>query len=215
MPSMFGPTTGCGEGSRPASSVATSGISERLAEYLSTRHIDLALAATARIDICPEDGPRPGWIRIPYLSLTKIWGYRYRVLGEHSGGPKYWSPPGQDIHLYNPFGHGPHSDRIVFCEGEFDTLAAESVGANAVGIPGVGITDHVFSKSWARMFDGAELLIAFDGDDAGRDAALRLRDGLRKLGRRATIVDVPDGLDLNSWLIEDREGLRKALEGGT
>jgi DNA primase len=100
-------------------------------------------------------------------------------------------------------------------EGEMDTIVLSGCGVDAVGIPGAN-HDHLFKRTWVHMFHGADVVLCLDGDDHGRAAGLRLRDGFASHGIAVTMVDVPDGLDINEWYVEDPDGLRQALDqGGT
>lgn len=44
------------------------------------------------------------------------------------------------------------------------------------------------------------IVLAFDGDGAGRDARLRLAGSIRLAGKTLSEVDLPDGADPASWL---------------
>ena len=159
------------------------------------------------VHVSPSDGERPGWIAIPYLNKTGNWGNRYRNPTPLDKRDRYWNPPGQDTHLYNP-GHVGFADEVViFCEGEMDTLVLLNLGFPAVGIPGVGQTDRMFNSAWIHLFAGAEVYIMMDGDEYGRDAAHRLREGFDSRGVKAKIIEVPDNHDINSWYNEDKEAL--------
>lgn len=46
----------------------------------------------------------------------------------------------------------------------------------------------------------ATLVLALDGDVAGRDGRRRLAGALRSAGRTAAEVELPDGADPASWL---------------
>lgn len=99
---------------------------------------------------------------------------------------------------------------IWITEGEFDTLVLCGLGKEAVGLPGTGNTD-MFRREWVHIFAGADIYIACDGDEQGRDAAARLRNGFEMSGLHAIVVDVPDKLDINEWYVEDPDGLRQVL----
>lgn len=160
--------------------------------------------------LCPEDGPRPGWLEIPYLNLSGSWGNRYRNLNPDSKKDRYWNPSGQEMHLYNPEGHGPHSEVIVLCEGELDTIIMNQAGFPGVGVGGVG-TGTSFRREWALLYAEADMLIAFDGDEPGRAAAEKLAMALDGMGLSVYIVPIPDGHDVNDWYLSDPEGFVKTM----
>lgn len=134
-------------------------------------------------------------IRIPYPNMKGLW-YERKALDprlDPKGRPKILSPKGATHHLYNPLKLGPNADFVVICEGEYDTLSAIDAGYPAVGSQGT----ETFAATWARLFTGAIAIIAFDGDNAGRKAAMGLRQWLRKVGGDAYIVEMSEGEDLN------------------
>ena len=82
---------------------------------------------------------------------------------------------------------GPAPDWAVVAEGLFDWLALTGWGLPAVAALGTQGVDRVASalRGCPRVF------LAFDGDDAGREATERL---LTLLGRRAAAVTLPRGV---------------------
>jgi hypothetical protein len=150
---------------------------------------------------------RPGWVAFPYPHLSGVWHTRYRKLVD-DGGPRWWQPEGSRTHLYNPLRLGPDVDRVMLAEGEVDTLTLIHLGFPAVGVPGVGHVQGVFSRVFALLFDEAEVSVAFDGDQAGRRAA----DLLKETFPKCHLIPVPDNEDVNSWWIRDPAGLRSVLQ---
>ena len=82
---------------------------------------------------------------------------------------------------------GPAPPWAVLAEGLFDWLALTGWGLPAVAALGTQGVDRVASvlRGCPRVF------LAFDGDDAGREATERL---LTLLGRRAAAVALPQGV---------------------
>ena len=82
---------------------------------------------------------------------------------------------------------GPAPPWAVLAEGLFDWLALTGWGLPAVAALGTQGVERVASalRGYPRVF------LAFDGDDAGREAAERL---LTLLGRRAAAVTLPQGV---------------------
>ena len=183
----------------------------RLARFASERKISVEWLNRAGVEMCPEDGEYPGWVRIPYNSVTHTWHYKYRSLNPQDK-PKYMASSGSEVHLYNPYHLGPGASEIWFAEGEFDTIVLNELGYPAIGIPGVGHIDKMLNSVWLRLYRGARIYVAFDGDKYGHEAAVRLKDGLDKHGMYCKLVHVPDGHDINSWYAEDEDGLRQALD---
>jgi hypothetical protein len=141
---------------------------------------------------------------IPTLGGQGAW---YERTHRPHGSPKYESPSGSHAHLYNPLGAGPHSGEVWIAEGEFDTLSLIAVGVTAVGVLGAG----AFSRHWALLFEHAEVVIAFDPDEAGRTQAEKLAQ-LWPAGQ-VSFFDPSPYEDLNAWFKADRKGFEEAVQG--
>lgn len=146
-----------------------------------------------------------GHVVIPTLGREGAWYERLRCdMGCH---PKYSSPKGEPSHLYNPLGLGPHSPLVWIAEGELDTLSLVISGVPAVGVLGT----QAFFLPWRHLFSGdsKEIVIAFDSDQPGDEAAERLAQ-LWDPAQVSRFSPAPYN-DINDWFREDREGLRKAV----
>lgn len=132
-----------------------------------------------------------GEVRAPYGDEGL---YKYRKPGE-----KFMSPSGTRG-LWTFF-YGEHLDvdktrPVVLCEGEPDVWSGTHSTQNYVflGLPtGAGTRPE---KLQSRLV-GRHVLLAFDGDEAGRDAALLWADHLLANGCTVAIVPLPDGKDLS------------------
>ncbi len=171
-----------------------------LSEYESERGFDEGTFDTYGIT---QEGET---IYIPTLSRNGAWYER-----EHKpwGDPayKYLSPTNAESHLYNPLGLGPNSGEVWLAEGEFDTLSLLSVGAPAVGILGT----QAFRRDWRHMFV-RKIVLAFDNDDAGQAATIKMAQIWEGQKDVTLSVFTPEPYsDINEWFIEDRAGLRRAV----
>jgi DNA primase len=146
-----------------------------------------------------EDGDR---IIIPTLGRKGAW---YERIHRPNGNPKYEGPKGASSHLYNPLGLGPGAEEVWIAEGEFDCLSLVVVGIPAVGVLGAGN----FNRHWALLFEGAEIVIAFDPDEAGNTQAEKLAQ-LWPEGQVSRFSPLPYD-DLNDWFKADREGFKEAV----
>jgi len=142
---------------------------------------------------------------IPILGKAGAW---YSRTHKPAGVPKYASPKGATSHLYNPLGLGPQSGEVWIAEGEFDTLSLVAVGAPALGILGT----QTFNPRWQLLFDGAEIVLALDPDEAGNSQAERLTQLWPEGQVSRFIVPEPYG-DLNDWFKKDRAGFSEAVLG--
>lgn len=89
-----------------------------------------------------------------------------------------------------------NTSTIVVCEGQFDVVAVSAAGIPAV----VASSGTAFSAQQGNMCrrivgDDGRIIICFDGDEAGRKAAMRLFTAAPSLHRQACVVSLPDGAD--------------------
>lgn len=114
---------------------------------------------------------------IPYLENNKIVYLRGRIIQPSTDLSKY-------ISLSNYAGNLPlkrfynidtikrimENERLIVCEGEFDTMIMEQEGYAAIGIPGV-TNIPVEQIGTIKKYD---LYIAFDNDEAGANAMQKI-----------------------------------------
>jgi DNA primase len=105
---------------------------------------------------------------------------------DSSGGPKMYATPGSSIELYGWETVLSNPEKIIVCEGEFDSLVLEAQGFSAVTSTGGAGS---FRAEWAEHFlPIPEVYVCFDRDEAGRKGAERVA----QLIAHAKIVDLPD-----------------------
>lgn len=155
----------------------------------------------ARYDIRAEGGH----IIIPVLGRNGAWYERQRC--DQGCHPKYQAPKGEPSRLYNPLGLGPHSPEVWIAEGELDTLSLIVAGAPAVGVLG---TQSFDARKLALLYEGAEIVIAFDSDEAGESQAERLAQ-LWPAHQVSRFDPAPYG-DVNEWMVNDRDGFIEAVQ---
>ena len=87
--------------------------------------------------------------------------------------------------------------KVFLCEGATDTLALAQSGRLVVGIVGTG----GFKSAWLPYFEGLDVYLAFDADEAGRKAAKNVTKLFLDAGHRAPkIVRLPEGVkDVNQF----------------
>lgn len=112
---------------------------------------------------------------------------------------------GEPRHLYLP---GPRrgvvvpqaartSKELIVTEGLLDGMSLWDCGYTNV-LPCWGVTGWTDShRELVRREQVRELYICFDGDEPGRDGAVRLAEELRREGLRAVIVPLPEDKDIN------------------
>lgn len=140
-----------------------------------------------------------------------------RIIKE--GEPKYLNSSDSPIykkgeHLYGLFQARRSMNRTrraLLTEGYMDVLSLYQFGyQDACGVLGTALTSEQV-KRLAGLCARVDLL--FDGDAAGRKAALRSVELILLAGVKCTVVLLPEGEDVDSILQEHgREGLERYLE---
>lgn len=82
---------------------------------------------------------------------------------------------------------------VIICESIINALTAIVYGYNAVALLGTG---NSYQIQQLKQMNVQEFIICTDGDDAGRRAAKKLENNLKKVAMIWTIK-MPDGKDLN------------------
>ncbi|MGH3262901.1 MAG: CHC2 zinc finger domain-containing protein, partial [Trebonia sp.] len=126
--------------------------------------------------------------------------------------PKYKNPPrthayDKSVNLYQPLpAPQRRRGRVIVVEGTLDAMAI-AVAAIRRGcahrfcpITQSGRELSASQVESALRLHPGPLLVSFDGDAAGRDSNRRLVTAIQIRGRRAAVVNLPDGADPASWL---------------
>ena len=150
----------------------------------------------------------------------RVIAFAARILdAEKKDAPKYLNSPDTPLFdkgrtLFNLHRAGPasrKSGRIVVVEGQMDAIALATVGiAEAVAPMGTALTEQQIELQW-RLCD--KPILCFDGDAAGRRAAMRAAVRalpLLRPGHSLQFVTLPAGMDPDDLL---RARGRDALEG--
>jgi len=150
----------------------------------------------------------------------RIIGFSGRVLGGDEKTAKYVNTPETLIFTKGRVCYALDKARrelldagyAVVCEGQLDTIACHSSGVrNAVAPMGTALTaDHV--RLLRRYVE--EVILCFDSDTAGQNAALRSLDDLLASGLAIRVAEIPAPHDPDSYLkAHGPEAFRQLLEG--
>lgn len=147
-----------------------------------------------------RDGPRAGrdffWdhILIPYQSRGQVVMIRGRARSDDAKGGKYLTGPDQANRIYN-VDDLADADDVIICEGEFDCLMLKQILAKCpelkwrnvavIGLPGTQALPDNFESYFTHV---KRVFIGFDGDEAGRKGAEKIKE---KLGVKARILQFP------------------------
>ena len=188
-------------------------------EWLATRGLDLDAARTHLLGYVGE--PHEGHVRfrghlaIPYVTRAGVVAMKFRCV-EHDkceGHPKYTAPAGQRPRLYGVNALFEDSPVIAICEGELDAVVCQSLlGIPAVGIPGV----NAWQRHFPRCFVNHERVLVMADNDSkadGRNPGRELADRILSTVDQAVLVDLPVGMDLNSWYLDVGAGPIRAKVG--
>lgn len=173
-------------------------------DYLHGRGLEGALVARMRLGrVCsplPGHEGYAGRLAIPSLGWDgQPYALRFRCIEDHEckaeGHPKYVGLSSTSVRLFNLRSVHEAGDDICITEGEIDALSLEQCGLRAVGVPGA----NLWKAHHPRMFSGfARVWVFGDGDAAGAAFARTVCDSLVA----ASSVPVPEGMDVNSVLVE-------------
>ena len=126
---------------------------------------------------------------------------------------KYAKPKGLTQPLYNEDMLQDPPPAIYICEGIFDALSYEQLGARAIALLG---TSHTRLIDLVRRYKPkTQFIIALDNDEAGKTTATKLAAALKEAGAHG-ITDMPKGgKDANEVLQKDPEQLAAFIQKTT
>ena len=142
----------------------------------------------------------------------RVLGFGGRVLGDDK--PKYLNSPetptfhkGRELYgLYEARKHSNHLDRLLIVEGYMDVVSLAQHGIHwSVATLGTATTEQHLERLFKLV---PEVIFCFDGDQAGRTAALRaLHTTLPviKDGQEARFLFLPDGEDPDTLVRQEGE----------
>ena len=103
-------------------------------------------------------------------------------------------------------------NHLVVCEGMIDALSAASTGTQAVAVLGATYIDDGVAREIAKSAAGRQVVLALDGDHAGRSASDSLAASLTSAGCPNRVLSLPDGCDVNTMLGKDDRWIDRQLD---
>ena len=164
-----------------------------------------------------ENNPRSGlWVRFGDRLMFPIHNERDdviafsgRKLREEQRGGKYINSPETPIFKKSNVFFGLHKairhmrDYAVLCEGQLDVIACHEAGVkNAVATQGTACTNE-HARLLKRYTGSDKVVICFDSDSAGHDAATKAFLEMAALGMDVRVATMPPGEDPDS-LVKSR-----------
>ena len=166
-----------------------------------------------------------GRLMWPIRDITgRTIGFGARKLHEDDQGPKYLNTPETSLYRKNQVLYGldlakrsiAKTKRVVIVEGYTDVMAAHLAGVEqAVATCGTAFgTEHI--KIVRRLLgddsaSGGEVIFTFDGDEAGRAAALKAFKEDQRFVAQTFVAVEPGGLDPNELRIARGDDAVRAL----
>lgn len=168
-------------------------IPERIKTYLLSRGLTESVLARNHIT---WDGER---IVIPVFEPSGYWLFnKYRRDPDSTVGPKYTYDKGAKSALYGA-DKIRDAKRVIMCEGEFDALMLEAVGYEAVSSTGGAGT---FSEEWLPLFEGKEVFLCYDNDEAGEKGRVRIAKLLPAVRHVFLPHEVGDHGDITDFFVK-------------
>ena len=144
-----------------------------------------------------------------YDHIGKVIAFGGRILHENQGGGKYVNSPTTNIYTKGNELYGLNitkydiakKDVVFVCEGYTDFLRLYENGfTNSVASLGTSLTDgqiNLLSRYTANI------VMLYDGDKAGKKAAIRASSNILKFGMSAKIVDFPNDADPDNFIVDN------------
>lgn len=143
--------------------------------------------------------------------------YIMRLVNPPKNFNKYKKLPGKEP-LFNLKKLSKGNEPIFITEGQFDCLSLIEVGANAIGLNGVGGVNKLLKALQGKQVH-RPFIIALDDDEAGEGAKKVLEKGLNDLNVYYYIFKLPKDIegvkDPNDLLVKDKNKLVELVDAAT
>ena len=154
-----------------------------------------------------------------YNHFNKIIGFAGRIYNDNNKMAKYMNSPETPIYNKSKILYGMNLNRnqiieeqsVIVVEGYLDLIQLYQANIkNVVAISGTAFTNQhatVISKICNKIY------LAYDGDQAGIDAAIRAGYIILRNKLEPKIIEAPDGMDPDDWVKnEGPEPFKNAIE---
>lgn len=206
---------------------------DALTQFLSARRVDLRDAAEVGL-VAPRRQGAGYYDRFRHRLMFPVADQHGRIIAfsgralpplvtdkpEEQPPAKYINSPEGPLYKKGQALFGLHAARVamrkqnqaLLCEGNFDLLSIHQAGFEQVVAP-LGTAFTLEQAKLLRRF-AEEVVVVFDGDEAGRKATLAAFELLEAAGLRGKVVRLPPGHDPDTFLrTEGAEAFRKRVEG--
>lgn len=146
-------------------------------------------------------GVQDDWkVTVPHYSLREDTGDRLlaRAMKTRTARSHLYAETGSDLWALYGVWLDQGRDKVILCEGESDTWCCDAVAsgfADVLGLPSGA--SAAIKPEWLARFKKRHVILAFDGDAAGRRASKRWHAALKPVAASVKIAVMPDGYDLS------------------
>lgn len=133
-------------------------------------------------------GLEEGRFLFPSKDLDGVWHYTTRQWKDDGPKYKHSGPPWPDFYYPRPLDGKP----VWLCEGHADTVTAQMLGLNAMGLVGTSTV----SRALERLKSYKTVVLVMDADAPGWKASRALVTGLLETDTDVRVVLLSDPLDL-------------------
>lgn len=197
---------------------------DTLAHYLKKNGFDLALMEKGGLVAARQDGS--GYVdRFRERILFPIHDARGRIIalaGRATGEaqPKYVNSPESPLFVKSRTLYNFHQARThirktmqaVLCEGYVDVIKAWEAGVHgAIATMGTSLTEE---HALLLRRNAEEIILCYDGDDAGQNAAAKSIPILEQAGLRVKVARLPHKMDPDEYItVNGAEAFRNEIIG--
>ncbi|EZH67808.1 hypothetical protein DH09_07745 [Bacillaceae bacterium JMAK1] len=182
-----------------------------LTTLLEKREFDVKSLESGGLLQFPEDGRKAydrfhNRVMFPLHDLQgRVIGFNGRALHKESK-PKYLNSPETELFKKNEILYGFHlakqtvrkRDQLVLFEGCMDVISAWMAGVDH-GMAALGTSLTTRQAKLIRKLT-ENVILCYDGDHAGREAAFKNAHSLQSVGCNVLICPVPDGSDPDDYI---------------
>ncbi len=192
----------------------TQSLSESAYAYAAER-FGLTVADCDRLNLgAAYDLPGGERLVVPFANPDGVaLGFQARAL-EADAAVRWYGPRNPEVGAWSRLGFFSATSgwsEVVITEGPGDALTAVGAGYDAIAIRGAGLASDALAREILEWVPDRPLVLAGDGDNAGRTFSSTLATALSNLGASVRVLDLPDSMDLTDWRKQSVERFAGAL----